>query len=811
LERHVSSIRPLAKIKLLISYRRKTRRRAVRVCFIHKLPDEVLDQIFLLVDGYNGDMLQSLILPNKREMNSNTYAWPALLPIYATCRRWYTILGGRQHHRFRLLSYGLKVVNRNTENPEHETHDELAEWSSLLETEGLKRMRLFVAMCLGGAGGGQEGQDIGALLADKLLDHSESLRALFVQNTDGELFPMDSFFTRLSSRQNAAVNIEELHISSALPLYGRPETDKVPLTLTRLTSLTLNSTEKAFIPFGPVLGSAFPSLVRLSLSRIEQLERAEPSLSEVFSTLYSVNTLRSLELESTTTFDDFDPPPFAGYIKSKLTHLKICAHLGIIRSLFGWVRYPYLERLEVSAPKGARVTHLPPEGMDDHLIIWLLEWSVQEAGSPAKEFPRLTYLDLSNCGPILLIYFVFFARMEKLKVLNLRKIALVDGGRPRINVDVVNWSKIHKYGSYGFNRPKELEELTLYFFPHELVATFLAHIPLGNLKSLNIINENYSSARGSLAGHTQEVVHVDGCLDGLTRLVKIEIRAAWNQVEEFLDLLPDCLENLEVFGLQVLDEGMASCQSFIPSNPSRHPIDAPKLRSIDLPDYETISAVVLKRFKMTPPVKNMKIDIFRNRESYGPQLENRKVWLRILEVYPDLFASVAQLDLRIPKEAFYDPKEKSPVDFPLLTAFPNVSILTLRMCEAKPEWLAFILRKGHDARGRKYQPIQSRRLKRLNLHIHLSNQWAAGIDRVIKGYAKEGTPLPIIWLFYETKFRFDHYLSTFNWEWLESLRGLTLYKDALLDRYAMFDASVTDPTRATLKSPIEYLCNHKFE
>jgi len=184
-----------------------------------------------------------------------------------------------------------------------------------------------------------------------------------------------------------------------------------------------------------------------------------------------------------------------------------------------------------------------------------------------------------------------------------------------------------------------------------------------------------------------------------------------------------------------------------------------------------------------------------------------QVWVRILDKYGGLFASVTMLDVAIPRDAF-DFKMDKKVAFPLLTSFPNLSVLTLRMYQAKPDYLAFIMQKGQDPWGKKFKTPQGRLLDRLNLHLQFTNAWAAGLDRIIKGYTKQRLPLPAIWLFFGKPDVFQKTgagMSVLNQEWLVAIPGLKVFSESLLDRASMMDASATDPRKSALGLPFEYV------
>ena len=114
-------------------------------CLVHKLPEEVLDHIFFLCEGYEGEIFPTIT--KQRCFPSSTYIWPALHHISATCRRWYNSIHGRQHHQFRYISYGVNLPNAETSDEPHLQSD-LAKWDQLLESEEGKRTRLVVAIRL---------------------------------------------------------------------------------------------------------------------------------------------------------------------------------------------------------------------------------------------------------------------------------------------------------------------------------------------------------------------------------------------------------------------------------------------------------------------------------------------------------------------------------------------------------------------------------------------------------------------------------------------------------------------------------------
>jgi len=236
----------------------------------------------------------------------------------------------------------------------------------------------------------------------------------------------------------------------------------------------------------------------------------------------------------------------------------------------------------------------------------------------------------------------------------------------------------------------------------------------------------------------------------------------------------------------------------------------PKLRSLDVPDYDCGSASLLKRFALKRPLERLGIDLYhRHRPNdHTRHLESPQVWVRIVDKYRDLFATVTMLDVGIPKDAFDFKREDVPkVEFPLLVAFPKLSILTLRMCSSKPEYLAFVLQTGRNPRGRKYKPSECFRPDRLNLHIERTNAWAAGVDRMVKGYASQGVPLPAIWLFFGEHDRTakPQYMSELNEEWLQTIPGLKVFDESLLENSSRMDVSVSDPREADLRLPIEYV------
>jgi len=410
------------------------------------------------------------------------------------------------------------------------------------------------------------------------------------------------------------------------------------------------------------------------------------------------------------------------------------------------------------------------------------------------------------------MYFIYGTEMEKLKELRLMNVALNDRW---YDFDEQSWAYIRTTPPSG--TLVNLEKLTFYSFPPRFIATLLSRLPLARVRSLNIINKWYNRLwdEGTAIYKTMHQLAKDpGPISSLESLVKVEIRAEWEDVEALLDIFPDQLEQLEVFGLRIITsewggnekEGSRRDPTLIPKEVTRGPIRMPKLRSLVLPDYEAMSETLLSIFTLPPSIDHLTIDLYRRHYTGRPwyHIEKPQLWVRILNSHHHLFASVTMLDVAIPRDAF-DFKRDQKMDFPLLSEFPNVSVLTLRMSDAPPDYLGFVLQKGKDPRGKKFKASESRRLDRLNLHIAPTNAWAAGIDRVVKAYAAQRVPLPVIWLFYDATVRPG--FSELNKEWLQTIPNLTVQREELLEVYSTLDASVTDPGTAKTPNAFEYIRN----
>jgi hypothetical protein len=756
---------------------------AFPACPVDKLPDEILNHIFSLYGGNRAE-----ILPKCIGRPSALYTWPLLFPVCATCRRWYRVVRDHQKNQFRYLSYDSDV-------------SELDEWRELLQGGVGQETEVIAAIRL------RETQDRAAvlLITDNLPNNSSSLRSLSLHAEEGAHNQLSILFECLSNLEVNTSSIKELRVSSTLLVYDRADPTHRPLSFPSLISLRLYRSERTFMPFGPILGEAFPSLRLLSLRFVEQFERMNPDLSQLITVLQQCPRLLILEVESNAhSVIDGPAPVTGGVVAPNLVKLEVSGNLGLIKALLSWVKYPALLALHLHGPKRSKLTHFPPVTQPNGAC-FLQNWLTQaDGGLRGSSFPSLVTLMLQDCGPTLPIYLIFYCQMKMLKHMCFMNVERTDGGRiPRYHVDEATWSLMADAGPIDLDN---LEKLDFMDFPRETVPTLLSRLSLQRLRFLNILNDPTTDRTAINMPHyyapvTRRVIGEPAAIKSLAALAKMEIAGNRADAEALLDICPGQLDSLEILGLRVFRGGM-----FNPfqgeHEPRQKQIKMPKLRFLDLPDYDNISLALLDRLDIEQSVKQIRINLQPKFEIRPTHLDHPEIWVRILDVHRNVFAQVTQLDMVVPKDAFDYTRDRK-AGFPLLSGFPNLSVLTLRMRYAKPEYLAFLMEKGRDPRQVKYKPPTGRRLDRLNLHILPMNGWAAGLDRMIKGYASQGIPLPSIWLFYDTSQQPG--FSELNREWLDTIPDLKQWDEKLLKTYSTFDASVTNPQNTSTNTPLTFL------